>query len=54
MMIVRCEWITCKHNTGSECQTEVIELHHVDDDEPEKEQFTEALQCQQYEWRKKQ
>ena len=49
-MIVKCEWKTCKHNTGSECQTEVIELRHVDNDDPEKDEFQEALECQQYEW----
>lgn len=51
-MIVRCEWITCKYNTGGMCQAESIELKHIDDDDVEKEQFEQALVCQQYEWGK--
>ena len=51
-MIVKCEWITCKNNEQGECQAEVIELHHLDDDEEGKGQFTQALECQQYEWGK--
>lgn len=50
VLVVKCEWKTCKHNAGGECQAEVIELVHVDNDKEDRDEWQEALQCQQYEW----
>ena len=51
-MTVKCEWVTCKHNADGECRAEAIDLRHVDNDEWERDQVFEGLQCQQYKYRK--